>query len=270
MDYKQEVMKYEKKDALIALCAYVLIIAFVLVVEHFVIAQFAQTARQGQIIRIVRSVVATATVFAIVIFRGQGLRSIGIHGDKVGSAIKLGLLFIPVPLVVNVAVPLVMYGDGLAFRPFVSMMYMLGTFFLYALWEDALFVGFLQTRIYGLFKTDKVAIGVVAVLFSLPHITVGLATGGLGLDASSLLMYLVGLFFMHQMFVLLFRRYFSLFTVVIVHTITNWSYTSVLRWLQESDYSVFWSAIAGLVLIIGVNIWDWKISRASNHTPKVA
>jgi len=261
MDYKQEVAKYGKKDAVIAMCAYVLIIAFVLVVEHFIIEQFAETARQALIIRIIRSVVSTVAVFAIVMLQKQKLRSIGIHKKKIGSVIRLGLLFIPIPLIINVVLPFVMYGNGVEFRPFVPMAYMLATFFFYAVWEDILFVGFLQTRIYGLFKTDKVAISIVAILFSLPHITAGLATGGLGLDMSSLLMYLAGLFFMHQMFVLLFRRHFSLLTVVIVHTITNWSYTSVLIWLQENDYSVFWSAIAGLALIVAVNIWDWRLSR---------
>ena len=266
MDYKQEVAKYGKKDAVIALCAYVLIIAFILVVEHFIIEQFAETARQAQIIRILRSMIAAVAVFAVVILRKQGLRSVGIHKEKIWRAIRLGFLFIPIPLIINVVLPLVMYGSGVEFRPLVPIAYMLATFFFYAVWEDILFVGFLQTRIYGLFKTDKVAISVVAILFSLPHITAGLATGGLGLDVSSLLMYLVGLFFMHQMFVLLFRKHFSLFTVVIVHTVTNWSYTSVLRWLQENDYSVFWSAIAGLALIVAVNIWDWHLSRRNAKT----
>lgn len=263
--YKKEVLKYGKKDAIIALCAYVLLIVFVLGVEHFYIERFVETVQQAQIIRILRSVLVAIIVFAIVLSRKQGLRSIGIRKEKLWPALRLGLLFVPIPLLINVVLPLILYGNGVEFRPLGHIVYMLATFFFYAAWEDILFVGFLQTRIYGLFKTDKAAISVVAVLFSLPHITVGLATGGLGLDISSLVMYLVGLFFMHQMFVLLFKRHFSLLTVVVVHTITNWSYTSVLRWVQEHNYSVFWSSIAGLVLIVAVNVWDWRLSRRADE-----
>ena len=258
MNYKNEVSKYEKKDAIIALCVYVLFLIWSLI-SWATVSNLGETIRQVQIIGMITAFILSAFVIAIVLIRKQKLLSVGIHKEKLGLALRLGFLFALIPLFINLVFPAVFY--DLSFSPLEHMMWMLLYAFFMAAYEDIFFIGFLQTRLYGLFKTDKAAIGVGAALFSFIHLPVALADGGLGLLGPEIIFYLAGLFFMHQALVLVFRRYFSLFTVTLIHLIMNWSYTSIWRWTAETNYAFFWGSIAGFVFIIAANIWDWRMQK---------
>jgi membrane protease YdiL (CAAX protease family) len=100
------------------------------------------------------------------------------------------------------------------------------TTFFFAAHEDVIFVGFIQTRLYGFFKTDKVAITVGALLFALMHIPPWLVMGRI--DTSNLLMGIglpfVSWFIFHLVFVSIFKKYYSLVPVFILHTIINYSW----------------------------------------------
>jgi hypothetical protein len=195
--------------------------------------------------------------------RKQKLSSVGIHKKSLRQALILGCSFAILPLAINIIIPTVLY--DVYVRHISHMSFMLLYLFVMAAMEDIFFVGFLQTRLYGLFKTDRAAISVGAILFSLVHIPVGIASTGMGFIGTQLIMYLVGLFFMHQMLVLLFRKFFSFATIVVVHTIFNWSYIAIWQWTPETaEYAVFWSSIAGFVLIVAVNIWDWKFNHRTD------
>lgn len=256
--YKQETMKYGKKDAIIALCVYVVFMIWASL--FFAISQdYVGDVRWMQVVGMAGAVALTAIVFVVTTVRKQGLPSIGIHKERLLPAICLGLMFAVIPLIINVAVPAALY-EGLELRPIGSSLYLLFYFSIMAAYEDIFFVGFLQTRLYGLVKTDRAAISLGAVLFSFIHIPVALMS--MELLGFELVFYLVGLLFMHQALVLIFRRHFSIFAVIVVHTIINWSYTSIWLWGgAETNYAFFWASITGLAFVIAVNIWDWRIRR---------
>ena len=256
MDYKNEVAQYRKKDAVLSLCVYAFVVIYTVAMWSF-LGRFEGTQLQSQLVSMGAGLLWIVVVCAIVLVKKQKLASIGMHGMNLRKALTLGCVFALIPLAINVIVPMVLY--DVTIRSAGNILFLLLFFLINAAWEDVFFVGFMQTRLYGLFKTDIVAISVGAALFAFVHIPVGLAENGMGLIGSDFVIYLVGLFFMHQMFVLLFRRYFSLATVVVVHTIFNWSYTAIWWWAPETaQYATFWSSIAGLVLIIAVNVWDWR------------
>ncbi|MCL1986486.1 MAG: CPBP family intramembrane metalloprotease [Firmicutes bacterium] len=260
MTYNQETQKYQKRDLIAPIAVYLLFVAWA--VLSIPLSETADV-NQRQLIGLAGAAVLTAIVFGVVLLKKQGLRSLGLHGGQLAKAAILGLIFAIIPIIVNVAVPAILLAaniyENMQIRQFSQVSWLLFYFFIMAAYEDIFFVGFLQTRLYGVFKTDRLAISVGAALFALVHVPVALI-GGMSLVSPDLLMYLAGVFFMHQAFVLLFRRYFSLVAVILLHTITNWSYTSLWIW-GDTNYSFFWASIAGLLVVVAINIWDWRIGK---------
>ncbi|MCL2015445.1 MAG: CPBP family glutamic-type intramembrane protease [Defluviitaleaceae bacterium] len=253
MNFQEEVTKYRKRDTAAAIGVYVLFMAWAALAVVF----SEYDVNQRQAISLIGAAVLTALVFGVVLLKKQGLRSIGLHGERLGKAAVLGLIFAVIPIIINIALPPILYED-MQLAPIMRSLWLFFYFFVMAAYEDIFFVGFLQTRLYGVFRTDRLAIGVGAAMFAFVHVPIALLSG-ISLGAE-LLMYLVGVFFMHQALVLIFRRYFSLVAVTLAHTIINWSYTSLWIWGGE-NYSFFWASVAGLVFVVAVNVWGWWISR---------
>ena len=260
MTYSQETQKFQKRDLIAPIAVYVLLAAWAVLIIPL---SEAADVFQMQLIGLAGAAVLTAVVFGVVLLKKQGLRSVGLHGGQFAKAAILGLIFAIIPIIVNVAMPAILLAadiyENVQIRQFSQVSWLLFYFFIMAAYEDIFFVGFLQTRLYGVFKTDRLAISVGAALFALVHVPVALI-GGVPLLSADLLMYLVGVFFMHQAFVLIFRRYFSLVAVILLHTIINWSYTSLWIW-GDADYSFFWASVAGLLVVVVVNVWDWRVGR---------
>ena len=142
-------------------------------------------------------------------------------------------------------------------------MYLVLLIFIMAAHEDIVFVGFIQTRLYGLFKSDRQAINIGAAMFALWHAPGTLARDGIAnIDILSFILWLLICFFLHRVFVLLFRRYCSLFTVTLLHFTVNWSYISLWRMDEEAfAISISWATLTAIVLIVVVHIWDWRKRR---------
>ena len=259
--FNQEVSKFGKKDAIVSLCVYVALLAWSLVFWA-IMSNPDRTTEQGQIITKIVAFTLTALVIAIVILKKQKISSIGFHKEKIKSALLLGLAFSMIPLLINLIFPAIFY--DLSFAPARHMLHMLLYLLIMAAYEDIFFIGFLQTRLYGLFKTDRVAISAGAALFSFIHVPAALADGGFGLIGLEFIIYLVGVFFIHYSLVLVFKRYYSIFTVTLIHLAINWSYISIWRWTAEINYGFFWGSVASLVFIIAVNIWSWQIEKRAS------
>jgi membrane protease YdiL (CAAX protease family) len=248
--YKQEVAKYGKKDAIIALCAYVVVILLALAMWA-AWTNLELTAFQSEVSHYVLPTVVIAMVFAIILLKNQRLASIGIHKKKIGLSACLGLLFALIPIAFAVLAGVL--GGWELYTPH-QMLYPLLLTFVLAAWEDIFFVGYLQTRLHGLIKNSKLAICAGAALFALLHVPVGFAAGGLGFIGIELALYLAFTFIMHIVFVSIFRRYFSLVAVVILHTVFNFSAWHIWR-TAEGDAMATWMGIASVVLLAAAGIW---------------
>ena len=137
-------------------------------------------------------------------------------------AVRLGLLISLVPLLLTAVLPGMMFGWEL--QPLGMFLFsFLLTFFL-AVHEDVIFVGYLQTRLYGLFKSNVVAISVGAALFALMHVPSWILMGTLTFDYPlGIALMLVVWFTFHFIAVSVFRKYFSLIPVIMLHTVLNFS-----------------------------------------------
>lgn len=265
--YKQEVSKYGKKDAVIALCLFIFYcvwsVGFALTVRTF---EETLTGQQLQVLGILLSILLVAIVFVIIFAKKQRFSSIGFHKEKLWPAIRLGIMFALIPLTVAGLLPGVMYGWELV--SFGLMAYLLFYALVLAGTEDIVFVGFIQTRLYGLFKSDKWAVGIGAILFSIGHVPAWLIMGNL--DLSNLLFFGIFVVFwavMHWVSVSLFKKYFSIIPVMILHTVSNFSQTSIWVLTDENrEYAESWAMTAMLVLIVAVSVWSWYTSRRAEKT----
>jgi len=241
--YKAEVAKHTKKDGVLALCVGLCYPIFMM----GVVALRDILNLSGYLFllyTIVTTSLMAGIIFVIVLRRKQGLASIGFHKEKILPAIRLGLLFCLIPIIFIVIVP-GLFGGFYLYNAGTIIMMFVSTFF-FAAHEDIIFVGFIQTRLYGIFKTDKAAISIGALLFALMHIPLWLMIGNI--DVNNLLVGLGGPFLgwviMHLVFVSIFKKYFSLVPVIILHTINNYSWNfSQTTTVFGIDFSLIMLAI---------------------------
>jgi hypothetical protein len=253
--YKQEVSKYDKKDAVIAifLFAYWMILPFM--VEKFrTILDISVEA--WQMPRIVLAFVNILIVFAIIFIRKQGLKSIGLHKNKFRSTFCLGLLLALIPLILRgIIIPGLINNWELNMND--TLILIFASTALMAVREDITFIGFIQTRLYGLIKNDNWAIYLGASFFTLAHVPqhvqMGIAQGFINFVIA-----LIFYFFMHRAFIMIFKRYFSLVSIFIVHTMTNFSGRI---WQEQGDGNPIGLAIAALAFIFAVEVWNWYGNR---------
>jgi len=247
--YSQEVSKYGKKDVLIALgfFTYFIIRDFAVSILYL---QFNISGEAWRILIGVTCIIDILIVLAIVKIRKQNLTSIGLHKKNIVAALGLGLLFAPIFILQRIAQGIIV---GWALYPFGSFMLSLMNVTLWAVREDISFVGFLQTRLYGLVKNDTWAINLGAALFTLAHVPSRLVQG-IPMGAMTFILLLVNWFFMHRAFVMLFKRYYSLVPVFIMHIASNfpslWQGDGITAWL--------WVAIPTAVFVLAVEFWYWR------------
>jgi len=173
---------------------------------------------------IVTTSLQASIVFVIVLRNKQGLASIGLHKEKIFSAIRLGLLFSLIPITFIAIIPGIV--DGFNEIQIGAILVSFVTTFFFAAHEDVIFVGFIQTRLYGFFKTDKAAITIGAILFAAMHIPPWLMMGRFNTDnlIVSIALNSIGWVLMYFVLVSVFKKYYSLVSVFILHTLANFSW----------------------------------------------
>ena len=257
--YRQEVAKFGKKDGILALCVW---LAYILFSIAFVAIRgiFSMPFYLNLVVTIVVTSLQAGAIFLIVSRNKQGLSSIGLHKEKIWPAIRLGLLFCLIPILFTAVIPGILGGFH---APLIGVLFInLVTTFFFAAHEDVIFVGFIQTRLYGLFKSDKLAIPAGALLFAFMHIPPWLIMGHI--DTSNLLASLgppfLGWFLMHLVFVSIFKKHFSLLPVFILHTINNYSWNfAQTNTIGGIDFSIILLSLYALA----AGILFWHMHRQS-------
>ena len=253
--YRSEVYKYTKKDAVIALCFYAFYV--IMGVALGVYLRFFEQPLAGTLIGVFLIVVCLIIVFA----RKGGLASLGIHRKNLWDSLRLGLLFGPIPLIIYSFTLHLIF--GWEFRPIAPILISALHILMFAFGEDILFVGYIQTRIYGLIKKDIWAICVVALLFTFMHFPILIVHHGAGVLAaigglSGGLIWFASLFITHLMFNAVFRRYAALLPAVMLHTIVNVNFTGSL-WAAQPP---FWAVILYLLIIaLALVVWTFWLRQ---------
>ena len=259
--YKQEVKKYGKKDSIIAVCAVLFFVAGMEVYVAILSALQINWETVPTFLRelewpIAKTAMTVLSVIIIISVTKQGLSSIGIHKENLWNAVRLGVMLSLIPIFWGV-LPIVLYsGEFVGLGLFAVL---LARTFLMAFAEDILFVGFLQTRLSGFFKSDKIALFVGAALFSFMHVPPWLRLGQLNFDNLSFFALAVVVWFiMHFLLVAIYRRYNSLIPVTILHVFVNLMQNPNDFWIFANGYAEYadsWAGTGVPVLIIAVSVW---------------
>ena len=238
--YRADILNYQKKDAITAICFWVLLMVSYAVAGYA--ARFIGTLIPG----IVVSVLPFVACIAIVVKKGDGVASLGFRKEGFKASLALGLACGLVALVVNNGIlPAIIYGWKLE-----PIGYVLYRFFYYlisiALVEETIFRGYIQTRLYGLLQNKALAMSLGALMFALMHVPFQIAIGN-QIWGLSLIIWLASTFIWHFAFDLMFKKHYSLVGPTLFHTIMNWSSDIFAR-----DTSPMWSGYALLVLTLCV------------------
>ena len=270
-----EFQSYAKRDVLIALFAVFFFIvvsaifhAFHPIIPRILPINWSALLNYARFLYwpVEKVFLSVVPVIIIILTTKQGFASIGIHRVRLLSALRLGFMFSLIPLFFGI-LPRVLFGGE--FVGFQFFMVRLVAIFLLAASEDILFVGFLQTRLSGYFKSDKVALCLGAALFSFMHVPAWIINGdfqGLGI----LLVIIIPIiwFIMHLVFVAVYRRYNSLIPVTILHTILNFMGSpGIWIWTFPQEYRGIAEALpfaATPLFAVTVGIWVFVRYRRVN------
>jgi len=259
--YKQEVAKYGKKDGIIALLyfLYWVVIQYIslIVVGDIDILPFGSVARLG-----VSWIIWLAPMFIYVFVKNRNFASIGFHRKNLGRALILGLVFSVLALSLREGI-LPGLVRGWEFHPIRTFLYFFVFTLLAASVEDIAFMGFMQPRLYGLIKNDVLAVFAGAFLFGFIHVTGEMMYFGPShiMVTFSFSMYQWMLFFI--IWNLIFRRYFSLFPVIMLHTATNLAGINRF-WVDARPGDGVNSVLSFYILVAAVVIWalaSWLYAR---------
>ena len=249
--YKAEIAKYGKKDAVIALVFYVY--ACVVLIIFGIILSMPNFPVGTTIQHTISTVLIVVPCLILAKRSRHGIASIGLHTRNFWPALRLGLVFSGVALLFRNVLPGLVGGwDVQSMNQIMLMLYLCVTV---ALLEDTMFTGYIQTRIYGLIKNDIAAVLIVAFLFAFIHILSIAAIFDIS-TAFSTVFSLLMLFWIvtHVMYNLMFRRYFSLFPIMMLHTSWNFGNSGIFI-LDETSSAVAIVAIAFFVLLFVLVAW---------------
>lgn len=241
-NYREEVSKYQKKDALITILFWIALMLL------YVVAGLVGNVFGVPLLTVVNVVMVVICV-VILLKNGQGPSSVGFRRKNIWQSLGLALLISAFVLTVNI-VMYITVGFG-TWEPSLGMMVsdLLYWIFVIALFEEFIYRGYIQTRLYGIFKNDVSAVLIGALLFSLSHVPFQVASGRREFDLS-LVLWLVFTFLAHFLLNYVYRRYNSIYGAILLHAMLNWM-TSPFNGLGLPEWAYYMSNyILGFVLII--------------------
>jgi len=261
--FSQEVNKFGKKDGILALGVCLLSIFLVAIPSAVRNAGFPMPLFAVRIIEYIPIVI----IIVIVLCKKQGFASIGLHKEKLWSAIRLGLLFSLITIVFNGIIPGI-YG-GFNQLTFASILSAFAISLLLATWEDILFVGFVTPRLYGLVKFGWIAIPIGAFLFALMHVPSWIMNDALYFGSWHYA-WLSSLQFMrwcinHIFFFAIFKKYHSIVPVIIAHTINNSVWDLVGNVSAPFGINNYWIIFNGAQLLAAGALF-WHMHKKEKKT----
>lgn len=196
------------------------------------------------------TILTLAPCFIIAIYKKQGVASLGFHSKRLKPALSIGLVLAVICLLLHAVIP----GVAESWELF-SPSTIIAMFFIIlnaAILEDTLFQGYLQTRLNGLVNNNIAAVLIGAFLFAYIHVVALMPSMGFFAAHNIILsMSILTWFSMHFVYHLIFRRYFSIFPVIMVHFAWNFGISG----LFDTGYGTIFNTMAFYVLFLSVLIW---------------
>lgn len=234
--YKEQISKYQKKDSFSAIALW-----FIVMVLYTAAGLWGHRLFNSFVNSIITNIIAAAICLALVRLKKEPLSSVGLRlsGKNLLPSLGFGLLLSLIALIFNFGIlpalmeswPLAPLGNLL-----INFVYQL---IIIAFTEELIFRGYIQTRLYGLFKNNIAALLMGALLFSLMHVPFQLISGGRTFNLEFII-WLFILLFMHLLFNLIYIRHHLLWGGVVFHAFHNITGNIFIREDSFLDWSLIY------------------------------
>ena len=228
LDYKDEVKQYTKRDAVHAML-FAVYVSLITLGYWLLMAYFEVSGIVEQLFGILVVLAALLPLFYLITrIKRQKLRSLGLHLANWKKAVYAGIFFVAVLLMLyNGLLPGLL--AGWEFQPAWIMPWIVVYTLIMAFWEDVVFFGYIQSRLYGLINKDIQAVLVGGLIFAFFHyplvIVANIADGG-----SFRVEFWVNILFQTVVWLIIylilnavFRRYCSIIPVTMLHFAINFA-----------------------------------------------
>lgn len=210
VSYKEMTGSYKTWDGILAIAVYVL---------FFVIYLFMGIlyAKKHIYLGIPVNLFSALICAGIVVLRRQKLSTIGLTLKNLKKSSLCGLIFGVGFSLINIIPSILSGGKLIRFGEIAFNIFYY--FIIIAFTEEVVFRGFIQTRLYGIIKSDVLAVFVCGLLFSAMHIPFQMYNQNVGLltflqnNYISLLLYVL----FHVVFNFLYRKFNSLAAPTLSH-----------------------------------------------------
>ncbi|WOO36035.1 CPBP family intramembrane glutamic endopeptidase [Anaerocolumna sp. AGMB13020] len=215
-DYKKSTSQYTKTDGTIAVIFYLM-----LMLSYYGMGRIY--VERKMYLGIICNSILIVICIGLVFIRGQKVSSLGLSYKKLKQSLLLGLVLGLFMILANNIIPGI--AGGSHFAQISKILYNIFYYFvIIAFMEELIFRGYLQTRIYGLIKSDGLAIIVVAFMFSIMHVPFQMAINNknaLEFVAGNFTL-LIFTFFYHIVFNMIQRKYNNIAGNTLFHGFMNW------------------------------------------------
>lgn len=220
-EYVQQTKEYGRKDALIALILYVvMILEFVLMGKIFVQKSSPMTETYIFCVTSIVSLNIIGFVFLLCSIRRQKLVTVGFSKTQAKKSFAVGMiLFILVVLFGSIWTII----SGLKIQTNIGVIIMRIIYYLVFIgfMEELVFRGYIGTRLYGYFTNKRLSLVIVGIMFSLLHIPFHMVLIQMSLSEYLLVNWinLIYIFIFQFVFQWLYSKYNSIVAPTIFHFI---------------------------------------------------
>jgi len=212
---------YEKKDTFLAIIIYIISI-FIL----FGLGLLQTTTSISPIFTgLINLLISIILIFINLRYRKQKLDSVGITKKHLLKSLIVGLIFGIILSMVNIILAIM---SGSKWIRFYSLIWNIPYFLIIICFqEEILYRGYIQTRLYGVLKSDILTIIIGGIMFALMHIPFQFFVRGYNNILTFLIdncFWLFLVFSWHFVFNFLYRKFNSLTTPTVCHFLLNLSY----------------------------------------------
>lgn len=215
-DYKSNLSNYNKADGFKAFAVYI-----VIMMSAFFQGWLYTTSASVFVLNsshIWIALILVAAFFLFLIASKEKIQSIGINGDNIKSSILLGIAGGAILLALKTAL-FMAQGFKISLNMPVLMNWVI--FCISAFEEEIIFRGYIQTRLFGLLKTQWIAGIINAILFLSIHYPVRWVVSGAISFGSLSAGYVISLLALHYFCDFVYKRTNCLYGSILLHIIYN-------------------------------------------------
>ncbi|HKM21102.1 MAG TPA: type II CAAX endopeptidase family protein [Lachnospiraceae bacterium] len=231
-DFQKEVTKYHKSDAISAiLLFFIMCILYTVlaITDHKIpfIKKYTQT-ENALLVGGIFNILMIAITFLFLKVRKEKLSSIGLYNGQWKKSCIIGLILAAILFFTNCLSNIISGASFVAGKDILRLSFYYLTV---AFCEEAVFRGYIGTRLYGMSSNKYMVIIVTGILFVVMHFPYRMVAYGMTISDLTIhnVGWIVDLFVTHTVLSIIYMKTNSLYGSIIPHWMSNLAYNLVMR-----------------------------------------